>query len=80
MAGRMSPGQALLSALAGLTAYEAGRPRAELTALADESPDDAFVAALAVASKLAEEVRRLGGDPDGLRLRIYDKASELAYS
>jgi hypothetical protein len=89
VASRVSPGQSLLTALAGLTAYEAGAYPGDLLDTRAEKPEeaeqlrtaaDAFAAALAVASRLAEEVRRLGGDPDALRLRIYDKASELAYS
>jgi hypothetical protein len=80
VAGRMSPGQSLLTALAGLTAYEAGASSDDLRAMAAEGPGDAFAAALAVASRLAEEVSRLGGDPASLRARIYDKASDLAYS
>lgn len=81
MAGRMRASQALLTALAGLTAYEGGSLGTEqLLAMGEEAPGETFVAALAVASRLAEEVRRLGGDPDALRRRVYDRASDLAYS
>lgn len=80
MASRVSPGQSLLTALAGLTGCEAGMSRESLLALAGEEPGEAFLGALAIAERLAAEVRRLGGDPDALRSRIYDKASELAYS
>jgi hypothetical protein len=81
VSSRVSSGQALLTALAGLTAYEGGlTSAAELMSMAGDSPDMSFVAALAVASRLGEEVRRLGGDPDALRLGIYDKASAMAFS
>jgi hypothetical protein len=80
VAGRVSPGQALLTALAGLTGCEAGMPKDALLALAKEDPGEAFLGALALAERLAAEVRRLGGDDAALRARVYDKASELAYS
>ena len=80
MAGRVSPGQSLLTALAGMTAFRAGMPAAELTAMGEEAPGDSFAAAVAVASRLADELRRNGIDPAPLLSRIYDKASELAYS
>jgi hypothetical protein len=79
----MSTGQALLTALAGLHAYEAAVMPEELDALlamGEEAPGETFVGVLALASRLAEEVRKLGGDPDALLARVYDKASELAYS
>jgi hypothetical protein len=79
VAGRMSPGQSMLAALAGLTAYESGLS-AEVRALGAESPGDAFTGAVAIASRLAEELRRNGIDPAPLLGRIYDKASEMAYS
>jgi hypothetical protein len=80
VAGRLNNGQALLTALAGLSAYETGAPAAELLAMGEEAPAETFVAALAIASALARELERLGGNPDGLRSRIYDKASQLAYT
>lgn len=80
MAGRMSTGRALLTALAGVTAFEGGVPALDIIEMGEEAPGESFSAAVAVAAKLAEEVRRLGGDPDEVRRRIYDVASELAYS
>lgn len=80
MAGGMNPGEAFLAALAGLTAYKAGSPKDELLAIAGQDPGEAFLAALAIAGRLTEEVRNLGGDPNALLTRIYGKASELAYS
>jgi hypothetical protein len=78
VAGRVTAGQAMLTAIAGLTAYEGGMA-ADVPAMAD--PDgDAFAGAVAVASRLADELRRHGVDPAPLLGRIYDKASELAYS
>lgn len=82
MTRRASAGQALLTALAGLTAYEAGEPAAGLLALESEAgdPGEAFASAVGIASLMADEVRKLGGDPDALLARVYDKATELAYS
>lgn len=83
MAGRLNNGEALLTALAGLTAYEAARTPADLEALlamGAEAPGETFAGALALAGRLAQEVRALGGDPDALLARIYGRASELAYS
>jgi hypothetical protein len=94
---RVSAGQALLTALDGLAAYEAGIRPAQLLgggcrkdlepeeglkqALARlETAGEAFDAALVLASRLAQEVRRLGGDPDALCQRAYDRATEFAYS
>ena len=79
MASRMSPGQSMLTALAGLTAYEAGQD-GEVLAMGAEAPGEAFAGAVAVASRLASELRRHGIDPAPLLGRIYDKASDLAYS
>ena len=79
MAGRVRPGQALLTALGGLTGCEAGMSRDDLLALAGDT-GEAYLGALALAERLAAEVRRLGGDDRALRDRIYDKASEFAYS
>jgi hypothetical protein len=69
----------MLTALAGLTAYDAGESAAGLLAMGDE-PGDAFASAVGIASLMADEVRKLGGDPDALLARVYDKATELAYS
>ncbi len=83
MAVRMSPGQALLTALAGLTAYEDPKRRMssqDIAAMPGDGAGEAFLGAVAVASRLAEEVRRLGGDPSALLTRVYGKATELAYS
>lgn len=79
MAVRVSPGQSLLTALAALTAYEGGMA-ASVPAMGAESPGESFAGAVAVASRLAEELRRHGIDPAPLLGRIYDKASEMAYS
>jgi nicotinamide mononucleotide (NMN) deamidase PncC len=79
MAGRMTSGQAVLAALAGLTAYEAGM-YGEAGAIGAEEPGQVFVGMAAVALRLAEEVRALGGDPGALRARIYDQAQALAAS
>lgn len=82
MTGRASAGQALLTALAGLTAYNAGESAAGLLepAYGAGDPPAAFASAVGIASLLADEVRKLGGDPDALLARVYDKATELAYS
>jgi hypothetical protein len=73
----VAQGQGLLSALAGLTAFEAG----EFGEVADMAADPlAFAGTLVLASKLAAEVDRLGGDSAALLARIYDRASGLAYS
>jgi hypothetical protein len=79
VASRMSPGQSMLTALAGLTAYEAGQD-SEVLAMGAEAPGEAFAGAVAVAARLACELRRHGIDPAPLLSRIYDKASDLAYS
>lgn len=80
MATRVSAGQALLTALAGLTAYGAGEDGLLALGTEAEDPGESFAAAVGVAALLAGEVRRLGGDPDALLARVYDKATELAYS
>lgn len=83
MASPMSPGQSLLTALAGLTAYDDPERRMspqDIAALPGDGAAEAFLGAVAVASRLAEEVRRLGGDPGALLGRVYGKATELAYS
>jgi hypothetical protein len=80
VAGRVTAGQSLLTALAGLTAYQAGLPAGELLALGAGEPGESFAAAVGIAALLAEEVRRLGGDPDVILRGVYDKASSLAYS
>jgi hypothetical protein len=73
MADRPSPAQGLLTALAGVTAYEAGL-HAEVLEMGAEEPGWAFGGAVALASRLADEVRRLGGDPDELLTRVYTRA------
>ena len=81
MADRASVGRALLTALAGLTAYEGESLAAgDLLDLSGDDPGEAFTAALSVAAALAREVRRLGGDPDEVLARVYRKADALAYS
>jgi hypothetical protein len=79
MAARMTSGQAVLAALAGLTAYESGM-YGEAASICAEAPVDVFMGMTAVAQRLAEEVRALGGDPDALRARMYDQAQALASS
>lgn len=73
----VSQGQVLLDALGGLTAFDAGEYEQVMDMAASPL---AFAGALMLASKLAAEVDRLGGDSRALRERIYDKASALAYS
>jgi hypothetical protein len=79
MADRPSPSQALLTALAGVTAYEAGL-HGEVLKMGAEDPGWSFGGAVALASRLAQEVRRLGGDPDELLRVVYSKAADLATS
>ena len=79
MASRVRPGQAMLTALAGLTAYESGMA-ADVSAIGAENPGESFAGAVAIASRLSDELRRHGIDPAPLLGRIYDKASEMAYS
>lgn len=80
MTARVSYGQALLTVLAGLTAYGAGEAGCYELGAEAEDPGESFAAAVGVTALLADEVRRLGGDPDALLARVYDKATELAYS
>jgi hypothetical protein len=69
------PGEALLTALAGMAALRQGL-HAEVLEMGAEPC--AFAGAVALAARLAEEVRRLGGDPDALLTRAYCAASEKA--
>ena len=63
--------QAVLDAMAGVTAYEADMFG---EVLAVSSPA-AFAGAVALVAKLKEEVRKLGGDPDELLRRVYARAA-----
>jgi hypothetical protein len=73
----VSQGQGLLAALGSLTAFDADDIEQVMASARDPF---AFAGVLVLASKLAAEVDRLGGDSKALRARIYDKASALAYS
>jgi hypothetical protein len=63
--------EVLLTALAGVTACEAGLPLAEIAAIGEESPGYNFAGAAALAARLAAEVRALGGDPDAILRGVY---------
>lgn len=75
----VTQGRGLLTALAGLTAYEVG-DYDEVMAVARDPR--ACAAALVLASKLAEALDRAAGQGSAaaLRSRLYDEASALAYS
>jgi hypothetical protein len=73
----VTQGRALLAALAGLTAFDCDDIGEVMAVAADPR---ACAGALMLASKLAAEVDRLGGDSMALRDRIYGQASALAYS
>lgn len=67
--------QALLTALAALTAFESGQYD-EAAAMAGEPA--AFFGVLALASRLKMEIRVLNGDPEALLDAVYDKASGVS--
>jgi hypothetical protein len=67
--------QALLTSLAGVTAFEAGLWD-EVLAMGAESPAN-FAAATGLVIRLKAEVARLGGDPDALLSRLYGQAAAL---
>jgi hypothetical protein len=67
-----SPGQSLLTAIAGLTAYRAGSPALVLELGCEPL---AFAGAVALAARLADELRDAGGDPDAILTRAYLAAS-----
>lgn len=73
------PKQALLTALAGVTAYRKDM-NTEVLAMGEQEPGWAFAGAVALSCWLAEEVRRLGGDPDELLRRVYCAAYDLTPS
>lgn len=64
--------RALLTALAASTAFESCQYD-EAAAMAGEPA--AFFGVLALVSRLKQEVRSLGGDPEALLAAVYDKAS-----
>lgn len=68
---------ALLSALAAVNAYRGG-PDWAVPLPGSPEADAAFLGVLAVAGKALDEIRRLGGDPDGLLRGMYAKAMALA--
>jgi hypothetical protein len=78
VAPRLKTSEALLTALAGLTAYEAGM-YGEVLEQAAEAPGLTYAGALAVAAELKAEVTRLGGDADALIHGIYCRASAPAF-
>jgi hypothetical protein len=71
----MRPHEALLTALAGATAYDEAM-FSEVLAMATDPA--AFAGAIALAAKLAQEVDRLGGDSKAVRRRVYDQAQAMA--
>jgi hypothetical protein len=73
----VAQGQGLLDALGCLTAFEADDIEQVMASARDPF---AFAGVLVLASKLAAEVDRLGGDSGALRERIYVRASGLACS
>ena len=73
----VAQGQGLLDALASLTAFDSDDFDQVMATARDPY---AFAGTLVLASKLAAEVDRLGGDSAALLARIYDRASGLAYS
>jgi hypothetical protein len=73
----VAQGQGLLDALASLTAFDAGDHEQVMGMARDPF---AFAGLLALASKLSQEVDRLGGDSAALRARVYGRASALACS
>ena len=81
MASRSS-GHAMLTALAGFNAFEAGLPAEQVLSMGAEAqdPDETFTAALGIAALMAAELRRLGGDPDAILARVYNAGSRIAYS
>jgi len=68
------PGQSLLTAIGGLTAYRAGE-REMVLELGCEPL--AFAGAVALAAKLADALREAGGDPDDILARAYAAASAM---
>jgi hypothetical protein len=75
----MTPRQALLTALAGVTAYRADM-KDEVLSMGAEDPGMAFAGAVSLACWLSDEVRALGGDPEALMRRVYCAASKMAPS
>jgi hypothetical protein len=65
-----TPADGLLAALAGLTAYRGGLDD-EVLAMGAEMPGFSFAGAVALAARLAEELRAAGGDPDLVTAAAY---------
>jgi hypothetical protein len=76
VADRREQGAAVLTALAGVTAYQDGL-HGEVLAMGAESPGWAFAGVVGLLDRFAAEIDRLGGDSAALRARVYDKAHEM---
>jgi hypothetical protein len=72
-----SPYEAVQTAIAGVHAYDSGQ-HLEVLQMGAADPAGAFGGAVALASRLADEVRKLGGDPEVIMDRIFCKAYDLA--
>ena len=78
--GPVTPRQALLTALAGVTALENSMYPEVKEMGREDVTGDSFAAAVALAARMMDEVRRLGGDPGDLMRRVYLAATDLAPS